>query len=170
MDSLTTALAGIVVLALPFAVWLRFAMRARRKSELDEIKKLATERSRWLDELHSRLDALDKQDSQRESTASEEATFSTSQLRELLLAYQTGTWRDIAARRYFLSWGTPDPEALSPEIECSYYDKLRYPRVVEAETGPEWVKDADPHESAQTFGSRRKIAHFTGLESRIVAG
>jgi hypothetical protein len=71
MDGLVTVLAGMVVLALPLAVWLKLRARTKRARELEDIKQLATERSRWLDELHSHLDALDEKGSEHGSTASE---------------------------------------------------------------------------------------------------
>src|SRR3954470_7538522 len=74
MDSLVTGHAGIIVLAVPFAFWLRVKARANYNQELLEIKKLTAERSQLLNELHSRLDVLDKKDSRWEPTANKQDT------------------------------------------------------------------------------------------------
>lgn len=163
MDSLATGLAVLVVLALPFVWWLRLAARVRLQRELDEVKALTAERSQWLDELHSRLDALDKQDSQREPMATEEATFIALRMRELLPTYHAAAWLDIAAKGHPISeLKAIDLEALSLESEllrsAMLYDLLAW----EAKTGPEWIKDVTPHESAEIKGLRRKGAWKSG--------
>lgn len=166
MDILTTVLAGIIVLSVPFLLLLQSKARTRYKRDLAEIKALTEERSEWLDKLHSRLDALNEQDAQRdqrELVLSREASFSTLRLFQRLLAYQTATGRDVASEitsdRHLVVLKTLDPEALRTITEYLRNDKiygLYRPWLEEVTTDPEWLKDASFREPAATEDMRRK--------------
>lgn len=148
MDSLVTALAGIIVLALPFAVWLRFKTRAQREKEIEEIKALATERSEWLDELHSRLDALDEQKSRREPVAVEEAAVTSLRLLQFLAARQATFERDVATERYLTTLkalGLGTEKLASPGV---HYGKIYRRYAEEAKVASAWTKVEEPNELA----------------------
>lgn len=104
MDSLATGLASIVVLAIPFWLWLRLKGRARYERELAEIRKLVAERSRGLSELHSRLDALEKQDSRQDSAASKEGTADRPWL--MIVGRKAANEKGAAANRYLATLET----------------------------------------------------------------
>lgn len=156
MDILVTILPGIIILLAPFLLWFRSKARFRYEHDLAEIEGLVAERSEYVDELHTRLDTLEYKQYRREPTMSNDAAFETSRLGELILAYQTKTWRDIVAKRYSTDLTTLASESLRLEIEGRYYNALRYPRTVESETRPEWIKDVDPHELSAIGDLRRK--------------
>lgn len=164
MDSIATGLAGIVVLALPLLLWLRLKARTKYEQEIAEVKKLAEERSQLLDELHSRLDSLGEQDSQKEPIASEEATSNALRLLEWQMAHQSAAGRDVASERYFAALRILDPEALDPEAfrlevmrlhnERAYW--IHCLQLEEAQTGPGWLKEARLHEPVRAKDLRRK--------------
>ena len=159
MDSLVTVLAGIIVLALPFAVWLRFKIRTQREKEIEKIKTLAAERSRWLDELHSRLDALDEQESrrksaaqepQREPVAIEDAALALDTLRllQFLAAHQATFERDAAVERYLTTLKALELGTERLVSSGTHHGKMYRRYAEEAKVAPGWAKAEEPNEAA----------------------
>jgi hypothetical protein len=158
MDSLTTGLAAVVVLALPFALWIKYAVRKNREQELNEIKALATQRSQWLDKLHLRFDALDKQEAQRKPMVSEDEALRLSQVREWLSAFQAATEQDLVLEKYSIALKAPDLESSRHLYRYSNRThELHRLWFEEAPTSPEWFKDMKHHESTEPETLRRKV-------------
>jgi hypothetical protein len=166
MDIAATVLAGLTVLSVPFLLWFGSKARTKRKQEIADIEGLVEERSRMikehsrgLTELHSRLDALDKQDSQPESTASGEATCHRLWLLRRNLAQQTTIERNV-------DWGRYLPALEAPDLGCLRTTQLHRDRVywiyylwpTEAETNLDWRLAAGRIPRAGTEDARRKIA------------
>jgi hypothetical protein len=72
MGAFATILAGIILLSVPVLLLLQSKARTKYKSDLAEIKTLTMERTQWLDDLHTRMDELERRDSQLEPQASED--------------------------------------------------------------------------------------------------
>lgn len=105
VDIAATILAGLTVLSVPFLWWFGSKARASREQEIANIKTLVEERShmleersRGLSELHSRLDALNKQGSHGESMASEEGAIGE-KLKPLALHETTKLLKSSAKRK-----------------------------------------------------------------------
>jgi hypothetical protein len=157
MDVVATILAGITVLSIPFLLLFRSKARLRHERDLAEIKGLVAERSQYVDELHTRLDTLERKDFQRESAATEEETFNRRRMRDVLLAYEAATWQDIAAKEnLFADLDLSDLEALGAETRSLRTAWILHFWVMESKAGPEWIKDADLDESAEIEDLRRK--------------
>lgn len=154
MDIIATLLAVVTLLAVPFLLFFRSKARRRYQRDLAEIETLVAERSRYVNELHERLDTLEREGSQREPMISEKAV--SNALRDLLVVDRRVAWLDIAAKRYSINLVASDIEALRLGMTCLRQDEVHHLWRFAPMTSPEWVKDADPRESAKNEDVRHK--------------
>jgi replicative superfamily II helicase len=170
MDILTTGLAIIVILALPFVLWLKYEVHKNQKRELDEIKTLATQRSQWLEELHSRFDALEKQEAQHESAATENAGLRKFQMQERLIAFREAAERDVVLEKYSAILKALDLET-SKDVHLHNNEayRLYYLWSEEAKTVPDWLKDAKLNKPAGPEALHRK-SEFRSANRKLLQG
>lgn len=164
MDGLATVFTGMIVLAAPFLFWLRSKARARYEHDLAEISELAKERSRWLDELHSRLDALEKQDSGRESMTSEEGTSEEGTTDrfwfQVSFPCKSVVEKDIASKGGY--WAAIETLYSEPVYGSNPIYRIDCRSIQEAKPTPEWWEDVSSHKLTGIEGLHQKRVRSHG--------